>query len=155
MKLNQLALIEAIGEELMRQGVTEVQPRQYNAIIAAANKIIEEIEKGRIDAKVGMSYEEWYRSDDRGLSSDYLARVLIGYGVSSRPDTPSDSYDFGRCVKMIHVLKLEDKLAELIQNPSKIHPKWAPVLRNWDEWAQLLIKEEYGTLYELMRQCNL
>jgi hypothetical protein len=40
MKLNQIDLIEAIGEELMRQGVTEVQPRQYNAIIAAVDKII-------------------------------------------------------------------------------------------------------------------
>lgn len=44
--INQIDLIGVIAKELDRQGVKSAPPRAFNAIIAAANSLIEEVERG-------------------------------------------------------------------------------------------------------------
>jgi hypothetical protein len=160
-QISQLNLINAINEELVKQGVTDLLPRQYNAIISACNDIVDELAVGYKEAKPGMKYRDWYDSDDRGLSSNYLARILVGYADAGVSYHPSDPSDLNRCVKMVESLGVEEELRELMSKDLKkpiatgitLSKQWIVVLSNWDKWKSMFNRTDI--LYIEMKSAGL
>lgn len=125
--INQVELIGAICIELDRQGVKAMVPRQYNTIVAAANRIIEELGKPAVGATAGMGMAAWLASDDTGLSSLYMAAVLSE--VFSRPYAhPHDADDFGRCVRLLEAVP---ELAPKLDLMRKSGPVWNYLINSW------------------------
>lgn len=153
--ISQIDLITAINAELDRQGVSAVNARQANAIIAAANDIIRELERQHKPATPGMGLEAWLRCDETGASSEYLAGVLSG--KFHRPAAyPHDPADFGRCVKMLEAApELNKKLYRL----NKRGPHWRALWLHWDELTRLWRDESpsgtcprlYARMQELLK----
>src|SRR3990167_7538963 len=114
MRISQLDLISAIGKHLeKRHGKIVAVPRQFNAIIAAANLIVEAFDQEPVMATPGMGKEAWINSDDIGVSSMYTAFVLCppagGGQARYYPEFPEyphpkNPQDFGRCVRLIEAV---------------------------------------------------
>ncbi len=122
--VSQIDLISAISTCLEKHGVKELVPRQFNAIINAANEIIAECERKPVMTSDGMGLMRWLASDDVGLSSRYMASVLDG-GFVAEYAHPHDADDFGRCVRLlVAVPELRGRLDEM----------WSKS----DEWSRLI-----------------
>lgn len=79
---------------------------------------------------------EWMASDYTGASSVTIAHVLSDVPQSTfcHGSTPSDSADFGRCVKLLEIFpEWYDRLPEV----AAAYPKsgWGPIVAQWDELA--------------------
>ncbi len=107
----------------------------FNACIAAANLLLEAAFRPRAIPEGRCSPDQWWLSDDTGLSSRYLCWLLFPYVSSSRPPVvhPGDSADFGRCVRMVEATGSLDRISTL-QCDS---PAWAVLLRDWSHWVSL------------------
>lgn len=91
---------------------------------------------------------EWMTGDYTGASSKTIAHVLsdVPQATVCRGYTPSDSADFGRCVKLLEIFpEWHDRLPEV----AAAYPNscWEPVVARWDELARLW----YATNY---RECT-
>lgn len=148
--INQIELISAISDELIRQvpGLT-AEPRLFNSVIAAANSIVAEFAKPIVKASQGMGLMAWLASDDVGRSSKFMAWVLSGH-LFPKPEFgyPHDPDDLGRCIRLVRAVP---ELAERVQVMSEHGKEWAAVAENWDRWVELY-DGEYGlTLYDEMK----
>lgn len=145
-RINQIELFSAIVENLEKQGFKTMVPRQFNAIIAAANSIIAEVETEPVRAYSDMGLRAWLASDDVGMSSAYLASVLGGF---SRPYAhPYDADDFQRCVKLLMAVPaFQGKLAEM-RGKSK---EWDALLDDWLVISALVGRGEYRKATQLIR----
>lgn len=115
---------------------TQVNERQMNAIIRAADEVMAQMRRPSVSASDGMGLMRWLMSDDTGLSSRYMAAVLSG---TPRPEMnyPRDPSDFGRCYRLLRAApELRAEFEKL-----RACPKPWPLLV--EHWAEL----EY--LYEL------
>lgn len=161
--VGQLDLFCAIMAHLAKRhpGLT-CQSRQMNAIKDAADAIVEVFARPIIKASPNMGLYQWLTSDDTGLSSMHMARVLAeccgqNHGVPGPAmyedpfAAPSDPSDLGRCLRLLEAVpQLVPHLGEM----SKRSPLWAAYIAKWPEMVALY-KEEYPTgsapkLYDLM-----
>lgn len=138
--VSQIKLIAAIGKNLDKQGVKSLVPRQYNAIIEAANIVIAAIEQEPCMAKEAMGLDAWLRSDDVGQSSAYMASVMGGF---VRPYAhPYGADDFGRCHRLlIAVPEFRDRL-EMMRDKSE---QWAALLDCWGAIVDRIEAKDYKT----------
>lgn len=131
--LNQIELIAAICGELEEQGSPPACPRQYNAVIRAANIIIEECGRAPVMASPEMGFDAWLASDDTGDSSRYLASVLRGFDCEYAH--PHDLDDFGRCSRLLLAVPEFRRKLELIRGKSW---QWANILDVWSKLESLM-----------------
>lgn len=155
--VSQISLIDAICKHLSKMHGEKLGlvPRQTNAIIAAANLIVEAYGRPVMMASPGMGLAAWLSSDDTGLSSKYMASVLSDPSRCRENNHPHDPADFGRCLRMLAAApELRIKLPRLTD--AKHGPVWNALAANWPELEQLY-NEEHPTgqapkLYERMRE---
>lgn len=86
---------------------------------------------------------EWFATGERGLSSETIARHLIGQPHTGRKTfngiwTPSDPSDFRRC--MLLVESLPDPAAAIEQCRS-LSQAWACLVEDWAEITKTLKRE--------------
>ena len=141
-KIDQLDLIIAIHKHLKKQKVKTMNVHQTNALISAANIIVDALEKEHQPAVPDMGYRAWAACDDVGISSSFMARCLLGYVAAGEYGHPHDPSDFHRCVKMI---KAMPNLRGTIPEMASESPEWAKVVENWDRWEKMLEVATFGT----------
>jgi hypothetical protein len=133
--INQIDLIAAIGKHLERRHrVKEVIPRHFNAIIAAANVIVEEFARPETAAVPNSGLASWLASDDTGISSRTIAWVCAGAYKPDFESHPLDATDFGRCVRLL------DSAPEIRKSLHKMKekgPEWSALVEHWDELEAL------------------
>lgn len=155
-QLNQIELISAISDELIRQvpGLT-AQPRLFNAVIAAANSIVEEFAKPIVKAAPAMGLKAWLDSDDVGASSEYMAWALSDYDQqvlfwgrnSPHLAYPHDPDDLGRCIRLIEAVpEFGGKIPEMAHRGKE----WLAVATNWADWVEMYNADDDG-LYDAMQ----
>lgn len=132
--ISQIDLIAAIFQELEDQGSPPLCPRQYNAVIHAADAIIRECERDPVMASANMGLDAWLMSDDVGESSRYLASVLGGF--HSKYAHPHDLDDFERCSRLLLAVPEYRRKLEVIRGKSW---QWANILDVWPKVESLLI----------------
>jgi hypothetical protein len=150
--VNQMDLITAITKELGRQGLIEVNPRQYNALIAAVDDICAALYVEHIPALPNIGLLRWLASDETGSSSKYLAYTLF---PSEAPKAeyahPHDIGDFKRCVGLINSVPEAKNNLDLIRERS---PQWDAVCENWDAWVARIENEDKTVrdeIYDIIR----
>lgn len=129
MRVSQIELISAICKHLDKQGVKTMVPRQYNAVIAAADCIIEAIAREPVPATPGMGLHAWLACDEAGLSSQYMASILGGFEGRREYAHPLDADDFSRCVKLLDAVPEYRKDLEKMRDKSD---HWSQLLDRWD-----------------------
>jgi hypothetical protein len=148
-RVSQIELVAAIAKALEKQGFPEAKPRYMNAIVDAANRIVEEYGRDDVTATANMGLRAWLRSDDTGLSSQYMAHVLAPLaGAGTAPDpsdrfwrnpSPLDPDDFGRCYRLLKAVPgLRAHLPALATGHGA---EWTGLVAVWDELERLYEEE--------------
>lgn len=144
MNIGQADLVLGILTLLEKRKVA-VNVRQTNAVINAANDIMDELRRPHTEAAPGCGLRAWYASDSTGLSSRYMASVLaplaglMGAGTPGTINYPHDPADFGRCLTLLDAApELRPHLAALANGHG---PAWAGLIAAWAE-LETLYREE-------------
>jgi hypothetical protein len=138
--INQINLLAAICKELDKQGVKTICQRQTNAIIAAVNGMIHELERDPVMTSPNMGLQAWLTSDDTGLSSRYMASVLGGWECEY--NHPHDLDDFGRCSRL---LKAVPEFRSKLERMRTKSPQWTALMDIWEEVEALIESKDYKT----------
>lgn len=154
-RLNQIALVTAITEELSRQIPGLPADGRMNVVIRAANDICAEYSRELVTASAGMGLEAWLNSDDTGSSSLYMAWCLsqgqFGYWQGHKQPAaayPHDPDDLGRCIRLIEAVpEFGGKIPEM----SHRGHEWLEVTTNWDRWVELHARGQGRELYNEMK----
>lgn len=141
-------------------GYKPVVPRQMDAVIEAANKIVDEFAKPPVFPTAPMSWSDWLASDDTGASSTFMLWACCleanpacwarSNSIKDRP-TPQDKADFSRCYRLVKFV-LRDEF-----HPGKLEShgdKWAAIARSWDELCALYVLKDYKGLNFKLEVCN-
>ena len=137
---SQIELIAAVCKALGRQTNVAFRgcelmtlPRQMNAIINAADSILAELARPYRPSSPGIGFMNWIGTDDRGLSSEFMARYLLGH---NQPEVhfPRDADDFGRCLKMLEACP---DLAESAPKVGNASTEWTLLVEEWATLEQL------------------
>jgi hypothetical protein len=148
-----LRAIEQQAEDLGVKGLC-IGQRQFNAIIDAATKITLALDRESVMATPGMGVHAWLASDDTGLSSKCMARVLCGVGDGGR-EHPLDAADFGRCYRFLQAVRAHERLPNWKFTMSGVGPAWARLMEEWSALTELFEAKEYTRLskriYELTK----
>lgn len=155
--VRQMDLVTGILGVLEKQGVTTANARQMNAVIAAANDIVDAFAKEHAASVPGSGLGAWLASDDTGLSSRYMARVLAPLaGLGRVPEErahfggvhwPHDGDDFGRCVRLLQAVP---ELRPHVPAMAGHGKEWSGLVQHWEE---LEASHAAGTdIYDLMRE---
>jgi hypothetical protein len=126
--LSQIELISAIGNHLDKNGFKELAPRQFEAVIAAANIVIDAMRQTPVMAYPNMGLAKWLASDDTGMSSKFMAAVLGGIG--GKYAHPWDADDFGRCVRLLDAVPEFRERIAMMRTHGK---KWSNLLETWEQ----------------------
>lgn len=139
--ISQIDLITAIMKHLEKQaGVKSALPREYNAIISAANIICEAFRVPERTVSHNMGLEKWLKSDHVGMSSKFMASILSGQGCVEYA-RPYDSEDFGRCLGLLDACpEFRKELHRMIE----YSPQWERLVKNW-ELLESLYREDKET----------
>lgn len=122
---------------------TTKKDQQMEGVFDCASRCIAN-EKAMFDGLAGVMPDlraliEWALGEDTGVSSKALARETAGM-PSGRNRSPSDTADFGRCVRLIAAVPAAraavDRLAER-------EPRWALLAAAWDDLTE---RYQAGTL---------
>lgn len=135
----QMDLVLAITKYLESVGIVRVSQRQLNAVIRAADAIIDELRKPEALSAPGIGLGAWLMSDDTGISSEYMAGVLSGI-FSRKYGYPRDGADFGRCVRLLDACP--DLRVNLKRMVSGTGMHWDVLVDHWDE-LESLYREHY------------
>ena len=135
--ISQIELVSGIFKLLdqLQPGIGLI-PRQANAVIAAADSIIAELQTPERTVRPGMGLSGWLASDCTGLSSIFMVNHLVGYwGGSARGyHYPHDAADFGRCLGLLSAMPdLKLRLHEMAETGWE----WAALVAVWDELTAL------------------
>lgn len=135
--ISQCELIGAILKHLdKKEGVKEMLPREINAVISAADLIVDALAKPEGKSYPGMGLKEWMQSDDTGMSSVFMAATLSGF---SRPYAhPHDPSDLGRCIRLLDAVP---ELRERLDKMKTTGKEWAALVDNWEELTELYHQE--------------
>lgn len=159
MNIGQMDLVLGILTLLEKRKVT-VNVRQTNAVINAANDIMDELRRPNTEAAPGCGLRAWLNSDSTGASSLYMASVLAPLAglretvAAGGPiNYPHDPADFGRCLTLLDAVpELRSHLSALANGHG---PAWAGLIAVWAE-LEALYREEYPSgkapkLFQRMR----
>lgn len=152
-QLDQMSLVVAIMNEVAEQVPDfEALPRQYNAIIDAANNIVREFGRGEIASSPNSGIAAWRRTDHVGASSDFMAAKLGNAGIRDYAH-PHDPSDFGRCLTLLEAApELREKLPQMAQESKQ----WAALVAHWSElealWAEESPTGKAPKLYAKMQE---
>ena len=149
-QVDQILLFVAIGKHLTKKhgkGLA-IESRHYNAMIAAADRIVEEFGRESVYATPGMGFEAWAKCDDTGESSLYMADILLRGRSSRDVREPQDSADFGRCVRFLDAVP-EARLNLVTMNDT---PYWGKLIDHWDELEALYREAKGKSLYDRMKE---
>lgn len=87
--------------------------------------------------KAGGNVAAWLINGETGLSSKTMASITMGgngnngrYGISY----PHDPDDLNRCIKLV---KAAPEVRDAFPKIAASHPKWAVIIRHWDELVAL------------------
>lgn len=139
--VNQIDLFSAIAKHITRRhGKLAIQQRHLNAIIAAANIVVDEFAHEAVMPHKGMTLTQWLASDDVGASSQYMAFVL-GTGPLCERRHPLDPDDFGRCHRLLEAV---EGLRERVPLMAVCGQSWKVLAEHWDE-LETLYREELPT----------
>jgi hypothetical protein len=160
-RVSQIELISGIANVLERMGCTDASPRHFNAIVGAANLIVEEYNRDDVKATDAMGLRAWLASDDTGMSSRFMAFVLAPLaGLGSVPNPrndfqdcppPYDPDDFGRCYRLLRAVpELRRHIPAMGTGHGAV---WARLAAEWAELEALYEKElPSGKAPELYRR---
>lgn len=108
-----------------------------------------------------MSPVDWLLSDDTGVSSKTIFRVMVGASIPEAPwhnDIPYDPADLGRCYRLLQLFpEWRGRLSEV----SAKFPDWVPFVNEWDSLTALYEEElaentgKAPRLYERMYQIRM
>ena len=88
----------------------------------------------------------WLLGGDTGMSSKSLLAAALGI-AEKHPSYPSDTGDFGRCVRLIKAIPAaKDGLAKL----SEVSSYWKALAERWGE-IEALCERDGKAAYELMK----
>ena len=91
----------------------------------------------------------WLTSDDTGLSSRALFRVMAVEGDIDKYDYPRDSGDFGRCYRL---LRLAPEWRDRIEEMANHGPYWKALAASWSELEALYEANDHDKLYQRMKE---
>ncbi len=147
--ISQPELIGAITIELDRQGVKEINSRQLNAIIEAANEIISECEKPTVLSSPGMTIKQWLASDDWGLSSRYMMDHITERHIHSYA-FPHDADDFGRCVRLLeNVVGFKPEDYRIMKGSGK---EWDNLVDVWPQALEAYKAKRYHECTDIIQK---
>ena len=147
--ISQIELLSVVLHELERQGVKSLYSKQYNEIIASINNIIEVAERKAVLTKPNMGLDAWLKSDDTGISSEFMAGVL-SKTFYRKYGHPHDIDDFGRCMRLlVAVPELRSELS-LMKAESK---EWENFVNNWDDIESFIKEEKFKDASNLIKEC--
>ena len=132
----QMSLVNAIISHLStEQSVGRLLQRDMQAVIDGANLIVEELAKPERSAPAACGLDDWLASDQTGLSSLRMARLLSDGPLPSslycaKPAWPHDPADFGRCLGLLEACP---ELRERVPRMAADGPQWAVLVEHWDE----------------------
>ena len=162
--ISQMDLVTGILGLLEKHGVKDGNSRHFNAVIAAATSIIAEFSRPNVLSAPGMGLAAWLRSDDTGLSSKHMARILCNIRVdcdieevrTGKPPHPLDPDDFGRCYRFLRAVPIGPERARGVAYMGNSSREWAGLTAAWDE-LEKLYEEELPTgkcpkLYARMKE---
>jgi hypothetical protein len=149
--IQEVQLFADLGKLLARRhGVKRCSSRQLNAIIEATNLIVMALGRDDVVSVAGSGLQAWLASDDTGMSSKYMARVLLD-GPDCAYNYPHDPSDFGRCVRFMEACGVTD-----ISPMAGTGPEWSALVPAWAELLAMYRAECYtGTapvLYSRMQE---
>ena len=144
--LSQIELIEAICKHLRQKGVKTFATRQYNAIINAADSILEEIKREPVMASKNIGLTRWLVSDDTGMSSKFMASVLSNLHIG-KLEYPHDADDFGRCIRLLDAVP---EFRERLDIMREHGIEWANLLDCWTEAEYSYRSNDYKTCNKLV-----
>lgn len=147
-KLDQIALISAITQEMNKQFTGIPADERINTVIKAVNSICDEYGREPVLAEFNIGLNAWLASDDTGLSSRYMASILSG-SFTATNNYPRDPDDLGRCIRLTISVPEYANLVHLMQASG---PHWATVVHNWDHWLELFDAKEFSKLYSDMKE---
>lgn len=147
--VSQIDLMGAISKHLERKcGIKNLRPRQINAIITAANTVVEAMSVSEKPVYPGMGLAAWYESDHVGLSSEFMAFAC----TNGRPATchwPRDPDDLGRCISFLDAVPPARTNLHRLQGTCV---EWARLLSRWEELESMYrAKGHTVELYDLMQ----
>lgn len=140
MSISQLALVAGIMKLVGKETPT-LTVRQTNAIIKAADLIVEELRKPDRDFTPGGGIDQWLASDKTGLSSLFMAFTLVKRAPHAQYAHPHDPGDFGRCLGLLEACP---ELRAELPKMAEASPVWAALVREWDQ-LEALYREELPT----------
>lgn len=145
--LSQIELISAIGSHLDKNGFKELAPRQFEAVIAAANIVIDAMRQTPVMAYANMGLAKWLASDDTGMSSKFMAAVLGGIG--GKYAHPWDADDFGRCVRLLDAVpEFRERIAMM-----RAHGKqWSNLLDRWEQAENAYRNKDHTACGNIVRE---
>jgi len=147
--ISQIDLFSAIVKHLdKKERIKTMVPRQYNAVIAGCNLIVDAMAVDEIRAKPGMSIDEWLKTDDVGASSMYVAHVITGAGDREYA-YPLDCDDFSRCYKLLTCVASTSDQIGLMGGTG---PEWEALLKVWDELWKLYEAGDFKKVSVVMRE---
>lgn len=151
-KVNQMDLVlkimHEIDEQAKERGIKTLActPRQTQAMINAANSIVAAMDSEDRLSAPGMGARAWLASDDTGLSSKCMCRVLFGLGDGEN-DFPRDSSDFGRCYRFLQAVTHGALPANWRSQMAAVSKEWAALIPKWDRLTELYEAKDGKTLY--------
>ena len=148
-RIDQMDLVVAISRSVEEQvGKVSILPRQFNAIIQAANLIVEAFEKPEQKVTDGMGVAAWLQSDHTGMSSLWILQAMcIRGGVVYA--YPQDAGDFGRCLGL---LRAAPELREKLGDVAATGKEWSILVENWKELEGLHARAAYPELSKRMSE---
>lgn len=140
MMISQIQLVNAICQAISDHGDHELLPRQFNAVIRAADDILAELRVPERVAKPGAGLAAWLDSDRVGESSLWMAKTLAGYwsGPPAKYAYPHDPSDFWRCLGLLDACP---ELRERLPDMADTGREWAALVAHWDELEALFHEE--------------
>lgn len=137
--ISQIALVNAICQAISAHGTPNLLARQINAVIRAADDILEELRQPERVAPAGCGLEVWLRSDQTGASSRFMAMVLSQRVIPGiQAAYPHDPSDFGRCLGLLDACP---ELRERLPSMADTGPQWAALVAHWAELEALFHEE--------------
>jgi hypothetical protein len=94
--------------------------------------------KFRISQDAAHRLTQWMFSDDTGVSSETMAAVAMGVKKkdSFGNSPPWDSYDFGRCHRLLQAVP---EVREVFPEIAKLSPVFAALIEQWDELSAIYV----------------